>query len=139
MEVLRAKSDYWLRKYVRFSYLGSNTERLRHNAPMGILQHNGKVWDFVHLNKATYIELLFDLVLIFCMRSILPVLTEAESGVVDWCTYYTFCFTFVLMLQIWFNSTVMMNRFGTGGKSGVAYLVTDMFLLMGMTRAISVN
>ena len=106
---------------------------------MGILQHNGKTWHFVHLKKATYIELFFDLVLIFCMRSILPVLTEAESGVVDWYTYYTFCFTFVLMLQIWFNSTVLMNRFGIGGKRGVAYLVTDMFLLMGMARAIRVN
>ena len=98
-------------------------------------------WREVHkhkpLKKATYIELFFDLVFIYCMRSILPVLTGIEGTVVDWYTYYTFTFTFVLMLQIWFSTTIFMNRFGSGGPSDTVYLVTMMYLLFVMTRGIS--
>lgn len=89
------------------------------------------------LAKATYAELFFDLVFIFCMRSILPIITDAEGATVGWYTYYTFTFTFVLMLQIWFNSTIFMNRFGTGGPADIVYLFTTMFLLFVMTQAIS--
>ena len=89
------------------------------------------------LAKATYAELFFDLVFIFCMRSILPIITDVEAATVDWYMYYTFAFTFVLMLQIWFNSTIFMNRFGTGGPADIAYLFTTMFLLFVMTQAIS--
>ena len=89
------------------------------------------------LNKASYIELFFDLTFIFCMRSILPIVADVETGSVDWYSYYTFWFTFALMLQIWFNSTIYMNRFGTGGVRDIIYLFTTMFLLSVMTRAIS--
>ncbi len=89
------------------------------------------------LNKASYIELFFDLTFIFCMRSILPIVADVETGSVDWYSYYTFWFTFALMLQIWFNSTIYMNRFGTGGVRDIIFLFTTMFLLSVMTRAIS--
>ena len=91
------------------------------------------------LKKASFVELFFDLVFIFCMRSILPIITAAEGEVVDWYTYYTFTFTFVLMLQIWFGSTIFMNRFGSGGPSDIVYLFTTMFLLFVMTQAISTS
>ena len=91
------------------------------------------------LKKASFVELFFDLVFIFCMRSILPIITDFEGGVVDWYTYYTFTFTFVLMLQIWFSSTIFINRFGSGGPSDIVYLFTTMFLLFVMTQAISTS
>ena len=91
------------------------------------------------LKKASFVELFFDLVFIFCMRSILPVITGVEDVVIDWYTYYTFTFTFVLMLQIWFSSTIFMNRFGSGGPSDIVYLFTTMFLLFVMTQAISTS
>ena len=95
--------------------------------------------EIVPLNKATYVELFFDLVFIFCMRSILPVITDVEGGDVGWYSYYTFWFTFALMLQIWFNSTIFMNRFGTGGVKDIVFLFTNMFLLIVMTQAISIG
>lgn len=93
----------------------------------------------VPLSKATYIELFFDLVFIFCIRSILPIITNVDGGHVDWYSYYTFWFTFTLMLQIWFNSTIFMNRFGTGRVPDIVFLTTNMFLLFVMTQAISVG
>ena len=90
------------------------------------------------LDKATYAELFFDLVFVFCVRTILPIITDAGSNP-DWYTYYTFTFTFVLMLQIWFGSTLLMNRFGTGGVLDIVFLFTNMFLLFVMTQAISTS
>ncbi len=91
------------------------------------------------LDRASFIELFFDLVFIFCIRSILPIITDVEGGQVDWYSYYTFCFTFTLMLQIWFNSTIFMNRFGSGRAPDVVFLTTNMFLLFIMTQAISTS
>ena len=81
------------------------------------------------------IELFFDLVFIFCMRNIIPVLMQAQE--VDWYTYYTFGFTFLLMLQIWLHATLLMNRYGTGDTFDRTSLITIMFLLFVMTHAIS--
>lgn len=76
---------------------------------------------------------------VFCIESILPVITNIESGLADWYAYYTFWFTFALMLQIWFNSTIFMNRFGTGRTPDIVFLATNMFLLFVMSQAISTN
>ncbi|MBE6464903.1 MAG: low temperature requirement protein A [Eggerthellaceae bacterium] len=91
------------------------------------------------LSKATLVELFFDLVLVFCIRTIGGVLTDVEGSNIDWYTYYTFCFTFVLLIQIWFNSTVFMNRLGVGGLPDIVFLFTTMFLLIVMTQAISTS
>ena len=93
----------------------------------------------VSLNRATYTELFFDLVFIFCIRSILPLITSADDSASDWYSYYTFWFTTALMLQIWFNSTIFMNRFGTGRLPDIVFLFTNMFLLFVMTQAISTS
>lgn len=92
---------------------------------------------FGTLNKASYIELFFDLVFVFCMRSIVPVAVDGEEGLVGWYSYYTFVFTYAVMLQVWFKTTTLMNRFGTGGVLDILCLIVNMFLLLGMTNAIS--
>lgn len=92
---------------------------------------------FQNLNKASFIELFYDLVFVFCMRSIIPVVVGNEGASVGWYPYYTFAFTYALMLQVWFNTTMLMNRFGTGGPLDIGCLVVNMFLLLTMTHAIS--
>lgn len=92
---------------------------------------------FGTLDKACFIELFFDLVFVFCMRSIIPVSVSGAEESVPWYSYYTFVFTYVVMLQVWYKSTTLMNRFGTGGALDIACLVVNMFLLMNMTHAIS--
>ncbi|MDO4503237.1 MAG: low temperature requirement protein A [Coriobacteriia bacterium] len=91
-----------------------------------------------HLNKATFLELFYDLIFIYCLRQILPLVTHAEGGV-DLYSYYIFGFTFVQLLQVWFHSTVIMNRFGRGGTCDAVLLITNMFLLAIMVNAISIN
>ena len=92
---------------------------------------------FGTLDKACFIELFFDLVFVFCMRTIIPVSVSGAEGSVPWYSYYTFVFTYVVMLQVWYKTTTLMNRFGTGGALDVACLVVNMFLLMNMAHAIS--
>lgn len=95
--------------------------------------------EFKSLDKASFIELFFDLVFVFCMRSLIPSVIGEEGESVGWYTYYTFAFVYVLMLQVWFNSTMLMNRFGTGKPLDIACLVVNMFLLLLMTHAMSVE
>lgn len=94
---------------------------------------------FEPLDRATYIEAFFDLVFVFCLHGVVSIITNVESGEADWYSYYTFCFTFALMLQIWFNSVIFMNRFGTGRVPDIVFLTTNMFLLLVMTQAISTS
>lgn len=89
---------------------------------------------FQPLPKASYIELFFDLVFIYCMRCILPVLGHAE-GTVGWEAYFSFLFAYLVMLQIWFCSTMLMNRYGKGGPLDILCLVVNMFMLLNMTYA----
>lgn len=95
--------------------------------------------EFKSLDKASFIELFFDLVFVFCMRSLIPLVVGEEGESVGWYTYYTFAFVYVLMLQVWFNSTMLMNRFGTGKPLDISCLVVNMFLLVLMTHAMSVD
>lgn len=90
---------------------------------------------FQPLKHASFIELFFDLVFIFCMRSIIPIITDVGEQV-DAYSYYAFAFTFFVMLQVWFNSTILTNRFGTGGVLDSTCLVVNMLLLLAMSYSL---
>ncbi len=92
-----------------------------------------------NINKASYIEMFFDLVFIFCLHQTMPVVTGIEADTVDWYTFYTFTFTTVLLLQVWFDTTIFMNRFGSGGPLDVAFFVVITFLLIIMTQCVSTD
>ena len=93
---------------------------------------------FKNLNKATYIELFFDLVFVFCINRTMQVMVSGHVTIVSWYTFYTFSFTTVLMLQIWFNTTILMNRFGTGGPLDVLFIIVNTLLVIIMAQGISV-
>ena len=90
-----------------------------------------------NLSRASMIEMFFDLVFIFCLNQLIPVVTQAPSGSVDWNTFYTFIFTTVLLLQIWFDVTLFMNGFGTAGPLDVLFLIVNVLLLVIMAQAAS--
>ena len=90
-----------------------------------------------NLSRATMIEMFFDLVFIFCLNQLIPVVTQAPSGTVDLATFYTFIFTTVLLLQIWFDVTLFMNGFGTAGPLDVLFLIVNVLLLIIMAQAAS--
>lgn len=88
-------------------------------------------------SKSIYIELFFDLVFVFCMNNIIPVIANSSEQVVGWYTFYTFSFTSLLLLQIWFDVTIFMNRFGTGSLLDVGFLIVNALLLIVMSQVIS--
>lgn len=92
---------------------------------------------FKNVSKSFYIELFFDLVFVFCMNNIIPVITDSSEQVVGWYTFYTFSFTSLLLLQIWFDVTIFMNRFGTGSLLDVGFLIVNALLLIVMSQVIS--
>lgn len=111
--------------------------RASYNTGMNNYLSRYKNASFGTLDKACFIELFFDLVFVFCMRTIIPVSISGAEDEVSWYSYYTFVFTYVVMLQVWYKTTTLMNRFGTGGALDIACLVVNMFLLMNMAYAIS--
>lgn len=92
---------------------------------------------FRNAYKTIYVELFFDLVFVFCMNNILPIMTNAAEPTITWYTFYTFSFTSLLLLQIWFDVTIFMNRFGTGGVLDLPFLIVNAFLLIIMSQTIS--
>lgn len=92
---------------------------------------------FRNAYKTIYVELFFDLVFVFCMNNILPIMTASAEGNITWYTFYTFSFTSLLLLQIWFDVTIFMNRFGTGGVLDLPFLIVNAFLLIIMSQTIS--
>lgn len=109
------------------------------NDQVATSNHQGDETIRKNLNRASLIELFFDLVFIFCLRQLIPLIADSQDIVVSWYTFYTFCFTIVLLLQIWFTVTQFMNCFGTGGPLDVLYLITNVFLLIIMSQAASVT
>ncbi len=90
-----------------------------------------------NLSKSSLIELFFDLVFIFCLCQLIPVITNSPGDVVDLKTFATFTFAIVLLLQIWFDVTLFMNGFGTGSPLDVLFLIVNILLLIIMSQVVS--
>ena len=95
--------------------------------------------DLGNMGKASFLELFFDLMLIVCMRRIVAVFLSGEGSSITPYEYYSFAFSFVLILQIWFSCTVLMNRSGRGDLKDARFLVVHMFLIFILTQAIGAN
>ncbi len=86
----------------------------------------------IGLNRASYMEMFFDMVFMFCMRYIIPESSGSSDPVIGATEFYTFCFTMALALQIWVNTTVIMNRFGEGSPADVVLIVVNVLLVATM-------
>ncbi len=91
----------------------------------------------IGLNRASYMEMFFDMVFMFCMRYIIPESTEASEVVVNAYVFYAFFFTMTLALQIWVNTTIVMNRFGKGSPLDVALIVVNVLLVAVMFGSVT--
>ncbi len=91
----------------------------------------------IGLNRASYMEMFFDMVFMFCMRYIIPDSTDASEVVVSAYVFYAFFFSMTLALQIWVNTTIVMNRFGKGNPVDVALIVVNVLLVAIMFGSVT--
>ncbi|MGN0302096.1 MAG: low temperature requirement protein A, partial [Anaerotardibacter sp.] len=94
---------------------------------------------FDRLSKASYIELFFDLVFVFCLHGVIEIALGGGDGTAGVQDYLTFSITFAIMLQSWFCTTLLMNRFGTADVQDIACLIVCMFALLNMMHAIDMG
>ncbi len=91
----------------------------------------------IGLNRASYMEMFFDMVFMFCMRYIIPESTESSDPVIGFVVFYAFIFSMTLALQIWVNTTIVMNRFGRGTPADIALIVVNVLLVAIMFGAVT--
>lgn len=81
------------------------------------------------------IELFYDLIFVYCI-SVLTSLCHRTTGLPDLGTWVIFTFSYLAVLQVWFYTTLFMNRYGEGSATDNVCLFVNMFLLYFLASGI---
>ena len=81
------------------------------------------------------VELFYDLIFVYCI-SVLTSLMHIHSGFFDLGTWVIYTFSFLVVLQIWFFTTLLMNRYGDRSAADNTCLFINMFLLYFLASSI---
>lgn len=65
-----------------------------------------------HVDGVSSIELFYDLIFVYCISVMTSLCHHVEGGFLDLGTWLIFLFSYLAILQIWFFTTLLMNRFG---------------------------
>lgn len=82
------------------------------------------------------IELFYDLIFVYCISVVTGVLHHPEGGFFDAETYALYAVDMLTILQIWFFTTFLQNRYGDGGAFDNVCLFINMFLLFFMASCV---
>ncbi|MBQ9031170.1 MAG: low temperature requirement protein A [Parasporobacterium sp.] len=93
---------------------------------------------FTEEKKVEYIELIYDLIFVYLIGQSNELLHEFEGGFFSAGTYLTYLLSTVVILQIWYQSSLFINRYGSNSMLDYIGLFINMYLLYFMatgTRA----
>jgi len=85
------------------------------------------------------IELFYDLIFVYCISVITSLCHHPQGDFLDWNTYSAYLFSLLVVLQIWFYTVLLINRYGNRSASDNIMLFLNMFLLYFMANGISVD
>ena len=85
------------------------------------------------------IELFYDLIFVYCISVVTGILHHPEGGFFSWEIYALYAIDMMTILQIWFFTTYLQNRYGDGGALDNTCLFINMFLLFFMASCIGVE
>lgn len=85
--------------------------------------------------KVRYIELIYDLIFVYLVSKNVALL-EVESGFITFGTFLTYLASTLAILQIWYMSTMFINRYGDGSLPEYIGLFVNMYLLYHMANGI---
>jgi len=85
--------------------------------------------------KVEYIELIYDLIFVYLIGRNNSLLDRIEAGFVSFSTFGTYLLTSLIIIQIWYYTTIFINRLGKNGLAENIMMFLNMFLLyiMGAT------
>ena len=87
---------------------------------------------FAEEKKVEYIELIYDLIFVYLIGQNNELLHELDGGFFTSGTYITYLIGTAAVLQVWFMSTLFINRFGENSMTDYIGLFINMYLLYYM-------
>ena len=84
--------------------------------------------------KVEYIELIYDLIFVYLVGCNNELLLDIEDGFFSSQMFITYLFSALAIQQIWFLSTVFINRYGSNSASDFLGLFINMYLLYYMAE-----
>ena len=94
---------------------------------------------FKEEKKVEYIELIYDLIFVYIIGRSNSMLHHIEDGFIPFETYLTYILTTLIILQVWFFTTLFINRYGTDSVAEYIGLFINMYLLYYMAQGTSSN
>lgn len=79
--------------------------------------------------KVEYVELIYDLIFVYVIGRNSSLISHIENGFISPNQYLTYCLCTLITIQIWFLSTLFINRYGNNSPSEYVGLFINMFLM----------
>lgn len=91
--------------------------------------------------KVEYIELIYDLIFVYLIGKSATFLDRVEAGFISFTTITQYLASSLIFIQIWYHTTLYINRYGKNSLRETVMLMINMFLLyiMGATTSLGWN
>ena len=86
--------------------------------------------------KVEYIELIYDLIFVYIIGTNNHLLHVMKDGFISPYSFLTYVLTALIILQIWYYTTLFINRYGENDKRMYIAIFVNMYLLYFMARGI---
>ena len=86
--------------------------------------------------KVEYIELIYDLIFVYIIGRNNHLLHVMENGFIEPGAFLTYTLMALIILQIWYYTTLFINRYGENDKRMYIAIFVNMYLLYFMARGI---
>ena len=90
----------------------------------------------VLIEGVSNIELFYDLIFVYAISVITSLCHNVQSGFLDLDTWLIYLFCFLVVLQVWFYSTLLLNRFSDRSPIECVGLFVNMFLLYFLANGV---
>ena len=86
--------------------------------------------------KVEYIELVYDLIFVYLLGRSNELLFHMQGGFFTFQTYVTFLYSTLVILQVWYFSSLYINRYGSNSAADYIGLFINMYLLYYLAEGI---
>lgn len=89
--------------------------------------------------KVAYLELIYDLIFVYILGRSNSLLHTVQNGLIPMSVYLTYLMSTLMILQIWYFTTLYINRYGTGGAIETLGIFVNMYLLYYMAEGTRID
>ena len=89
--------------------------------------------------KVEYIELIYDLIFVYIIGRNNTILHAVENGFIPLEVFATYIISALVILQVWYSTTIFINRYGSNGWQEHLGIFVNMYLLYYMADGTRVH